>query len=250
MKRFTKLTALMLSFVLLLGGCGFLDMPETTESPFTFEYGYDPEYELIRQGRLVFNITKFWIVDNAAEFPEEDRIPEGEYVSYCIYDENGMGVSMHYPECVQDDGSFAEGVYMVMVEFTVTSENAENWTTSDYFEKKNGNGDLVPRGEYEDPYIFGMNMLGLFWAGNACASSRIAYFSQLNEVSHSPWSYAFRVEPGETRTMVVGYFINIDDSTGEPYDVNELTYKARNNGRGTVSISVGDLLVKNEAIID
>ena len=249
MKKFAKLAMLMMSFVLLLSGCELSDRPEPTEQTtalLTFEYGYDPEYELIRQGRLVFNITKFWIVNNVAEFPEEDRIPVGEYVSYCVYDENGMGVPMYYPECVQDDGSFAEGTYMVMVEFTVTSENAENWTTSDYFEKKNG--DRVPRGSYEDPYIYEMGMLGQLWAGKECASSRIAYFSHLNEVSHSPWSYTFRIEPGATRTMVVGYFIHINDSTGEPFDVSELTYRAYNNARNTVSISLGDQLTKNEAI--
>lgn len=243
MKQFAKLAILVMSFVLLLSGCELSDRPEPTEQTaalLTFEHGYDPEYEWIRQGRLVFNITKFWIVDNVAEFPEADCIPEGEYVSYCVYDENGMGVPMHYPECVQDDGSFAEGVYMVMVEFTVTSENAENWTTSDYFEK---NGDRVPRGSYADPYIFGMGMHGLLWAGDDCASSRMAYFSHLNE-SKNLWSYTFRIEPGQTRTMVVGYFVNIDDSTGEPYDVDELTYKTHNNGRNTVSVPVGDFLTK------
>lgn len=248
MKRFIKLIALVLSFVCLLGGCRMPNDLNQSEYLLTFEYGYDSDYELIKQGRLVFNITKFWTVDNVAEFPEQDRIPVGDYVSYCIYDENGMGVPICYPECVQDDGSFAEGAYMVMVEFTVTSENAENWTTSDYFEKKNG--DQVPRGAYEDPYIYEMGMLGLLWAGEVCASTRVAYFSHLNEVSHSPWSYAFRIEPGETRTMVVGYFINIDDSTGEPFDVNKLSYRVYNNARNTVSVPVGDFLTQNEVITD
>lgn len=227
MKNLTKLTALLLSFMILLSGCSFLDRPDQTGLPFTFELAYDSKYEFIRHGRLVYTITKFWVVDNVAEIPEEGGFRE-DTASICITDEDGMGVPYHYPdEIVMEDGSFIGGTYMVMVEFAVTSEDAEAWTCNDYREgaKEAGKG---PRGPYEDPYIFSPEkVMGAFFENGLSVSSNITYFSAYDEFPESR-QCIFRLEPGETRTLVVGCFINID--AGEVPDVNDLFFEVRNNG--------------------
>lgn len=230
MKNLTKLTALLLSFMILLSGCSFLGRPDPTGLPFSFELAYDEQYEMIRHGRLVYTVTKFWTVDNVADLPEKGGIRDDGWASYCTYDENGMGVAMLYPECVQEDGSFAENGYLVMVEFTVTSEDAENWTSNDYREgfKEAGRG---PRGKFEDPYIFNvMEVFEAFWAGGSCASSSVAYFSELFELSNLGNGYDYRIEPGEERTMVLGFFVSINDKTGEMYIVQDLALKVYDRG--------------------
>lgn len=210
------LIALFLCFVLLMSACS-LEQPSNYDTlPYTFQDSSDSGS--LRNGRLIYTITKFWIVDNVVDIPEEGGIRGTSQCYYYYYTEDGDAELIRFPDCVLEDGSFAGGTYMVMVEFTVTSEDAENWTDTDRYEDGRLRGSV-----FTDPYNFSLaNIARVAPEGaeyHVSASFEKAYYSALNDTDDHP--YSFRLLPGETRTFVIGYFINCK-SADENWDVSKL----------------------------
>ncbi len=195
--------------------------------PFKFEY--TTAYDNLRNGRLIFTIDKSWVVTNVADIPEEGGIrTDRNYIM--IYDDfRGPGekqIAYWYPEdVVLEDGSFVKGTYFVMIQMTVTSEDAENWT----------NEDIGPNGGakswWPDPYIFEIPC-SLKYPKRTSYSTQIAYFSDLWSVEAGN-GYQFYLEPGQTKTLVFGYLIQDDWDTYEPCELSKLRLRIALNGAYT-----------------
>lgn len=212
MKRFTKLTALVLSIALILSACGLFEKEDANKLPITFEY--NTKDDVLRNGRLVFTINGIRIIDNIADLPEEGGIRDDGFI-YTVYHTDGKCEALEYPELVQPDGSFAAGTYMVLVEMTATSEDAERWTTEDLNDLGN------PLGGYSNPYWFAAEWTcALYTKSREAASRGIAYFSLL-EPHFGNW-YLFELLPGETKEIIVGFFVDEDCDTEKPYELDEL----------------------------
>lgn len=142
MKKSIKLTALLLSFVLLLNGCSLFEGNESEKLPITFEY--NSEQDVLRNGRLIFTIDSVRVIDNIADLPKAGGIRDDGFI-YTVYHIDGKCEALEYPELVRADGSFASGTYMVLVEMTATSEDAEMWTTEDLNANGGSKGGILTR---------------------------------------------------------------------------------------------------------
>ena len=235
-----KWIAVALCLVLVLAGCTPAISWETPvadrspgmddqdgELPFTFvKSAEDGE---LRNGKLTVTINRSWVVTNQNEFPEAGGVRSDEWwpVVYSRYNDAGVLEQRWYPgDIVQEDGSFAQGVYFVLIEMTLTSEDAENWTWDD----KMGNGGS--KGSVPDPYMFSIPG-GLQYPGSQSADTGWAYFSALYEVADVGAGYEFYLMPGETRTIIAGFMVDANPETGEPYDISELKYRISLDGGHT-----------------
>ena len=174
---------------------------------------------------MTVTINRSWIVTNDADFPEEDRIRSDyqRYTIYTQYHEDGSQEDYWYPqELVQDDGSFVGGAYFVMVELTLTSEDAENWTREDSYETTGG------MGAWSDPYIFD-TIGGVWYPDHPSEDTSCNYFSELYSVSKD-LGYIMYLYPGETKTVVLGWLIQCDPDTCEPYKYEDLRYVVHYGG--------------------
>ena len=136
---------------------------------------------------------------SAEDFPNAENVRLLEGTWYVRYD---------YPNWVEDDGYFGDGVYLILVDVTATNVGAENYTTADRY------SEIWPRGQYDDPYIFGASVVpvltdisGTYWLNE---NSRLwytqpVYFSLLNQRSEHP--FAFRLAPGESITYTLGFLV-------------------------------------------
>lgn len=212
MKKSIKLTALLLIFVFLLSGCNLFEVDESDKLPIMFEY--NTEYDVLRNGRLTYEITGFRVIYNIANLPEAGGIRDDGFV-YTVVCLDDRDEAIEYPELVQSDGSFANDTYMVLVEMTVTSENAEMWTSKDLNEYGK------PAGSYDDPYLFSIEWsCDLYTRSRKAAAKMIAYFSELNQ-NLGNW-YNFRLLPGEAKAVTVGFFVSEERATQAPYDISDL----------------------------
>ncbi len=142
---------------------------------------------------------------SAEDFPNAENVRLLEGTWYVRYD---------YPNWVEDDGYFGDGVYLILVDVTATNVGAENYTTADHY------SDGRPRGEYDDPYIFwaaGVPVLtdisGTKWIGDRLWYADPAYFSLLNQRSEHP--LAFRLAPGESITYTLGFLVTDHELGGD-----------------------------------
>lgn len=194
--------------------------------PFKFEY--TTAYDNLRKGKLIFTIDKSWVVTNVADIPEEGgiRTDRNYIMTYEDQTEDGEWIGRWYPQdVVLEDGSFIDETYFVMIQMTVTSEDAENWT----------NEDIGPNGGakswWPDPYIFEIPCSLKYPKRQEC-NTQIAYFSELWSVEAGN-GYQFYLEPGQTKTLVFGYLIQEDWDTCKPCELSKLRLRIALNGAYT-----------------
>ncbi len=193
--------------------------------PFKFEY--TTAYDNLRNGKLIFTIDKSWVVTNVADIPAEGGVrTDTGWLLYYEDQREDRTDSYKYPEeVVLEDGSFIDGTYIIMVQMTVTSEDAENWTNEDV----GANGQ--PKSWWPDPYIFEIPCD--LKVGNSRSYDTVyAYFSELWSVEAGN-GYQYYLEPGQTKTIVFGWLIDEDRNTDEPYEVSKLRLRVALNGAYT-----------------
>lgn len=210
--RKAGISVLLLSILVLLSGCFFLEEKEPSITlPFTFEK--TSEHNL-KTGKLIYTISSIHVISNIADIPEEGAVRSNAYI--VCYDGEGNELLYDYPDLVQEDGSFAEGNVMVLVDVTVTSEGAEAWTLSDTDSKGN------PKGLRSDPYVF--DIQGTFdraYPDNRPGHS-LHYYSELEEGEDRDSAFTHRITPGESQAFTIGFFINDDPETGEPFELSKV----------------------------
>ena len=151
----------------------------------------------IDEGKLKHRILGARLITNINDIPKKGGF--FDYSSESVYTIKGNELLYRYPDLIQEDGSFPDGVRMLLVDVEITSEDAENWTV-----------DTWPRGLYEDPYVFSID--GMYWLrenrawnGERCRQWSPDYFSGKDEEREHP--FAYRILPGQTRQFTVGFLI-------------------------------------------
>ena len=212
MKR-TKMRFLVgvLIVTLVLSACAAPAGQNEVKLPYTFEG------EGTRSGSWVRTIERYWVVTNIADLPEAGGIRDDGLYSAPFYAEDGSCDSLQYPdELLMEDGSFAGGAYLLMVEITITNIDAVNWCVEDLDERG------IPKGAYPDPYTTGAG-ISIARTNLETRDPSYAYSSELYSVKYEgACGREIRVLPGETKTVIVGFFVGEDHETSEPYELSKL----------------------------
>ena len=176
----------------------------------------------IKSGELRYHITRAWTAR------DESQIPEGKFKPYCNVnlsllegDETdpiiGFWIQGGTPTFIRGDGSFDEGMYMIFVELEIKNLDCSSYVLGE------GGGTL------NDPYLFGgQYLLELTDAGNTRRTYWPDFYSFYGESfdAEAAGAYenynaanaclAFRLEPGETRTVTLGFIISNDSGAPLP----------------------------------
>ena len=117
------------------------------------------------------------------------------------------GRLIRYPDFIQDNGDLIPGFYLLLVNMTVTSEDAVAFT------RRDSNSSGIVRGQYDDPYVFRADNLlslieinmdnngGIIGAGDVY----LCYYSGLNQ--RAEHGMAFRLEPGKSIDFDLGFLV-------------------------------------------
>ena len=162
-------------------------------------YTYQAGTRNLKSGSLSCVIQSVVLVDDVAELPN----PAGFISDAAVTIQDGEDyLDLRYPDFIQDQGKLLPGVYLVLLNLTVTSQDAVCYTNLERDENNR------PLGLYADPYIFRADSLvylqdlapgvDLYWL--------IAYFDALGRQPEHPLS--FRLEPGESRTFTLGFLVS------------------------------------------
>lgn len=199
-------------------------LPEPTfGTPEPFQVmSYDYKGNMFAAGNLVVTVLDAWVVDHIDEMPAEG----GMYP----YDWNlnmGEGWTVYYDDLedfVQEDGSFEEGVFLVMVKTTV-----ENMDASVYIPEND-------QFKYQDPYMFRLqNMIVL--SELDINRKWTASYSSLYE-SHPDHPMAIHLGPGEAVELTVGFWVG-DNWDGSTRDLSNLAAACKETPDGWVKIPLG-----------
>lgn len=248
MKRIRKpALALLMAFCFALSGCqeGAKQIPDyflnqesagpslpdsepsgESESPqqLTFELTPEQDPDMI-QGKLIFTLTGARVVTR------EQDIPEGGIAGEPAVVFNGDGTETIYScrerEFIREDGSFVDGVYMILLDVTVESQDFLYKTKDE-------------KGPFYDPYLFRSQFF--FWIkdpndgygiGSARGYYNINFYSGFGENVNAEdreryeaynvdnYNLAVRILPGESKSITLGYVIgnNLD---GTPRNLEDL----------------------------
>lgn len=198
---------------------------ELSQKQLSFEETPETDGNM-KSGKLIYTLTGARAVNHAADIPEGSFSDSGGYL---FMFPDGKEALYTYPEFIQEDGSFIDGAYLVLVDFTVESQDAVCKTPDDV--EPDGTGG----GKYSDPYIFQADSFFPVYdtsqadpsnpdsAGNRYRSYYLAFFSMLNNREEHP--YAFRLLPGETVGLTVGYLVG-DNVDGTPNDLTNVCVRS------------------------
>lgn len=178
----------------------------------------------VQSGQLRYHMTRAWTAH------DESRIPEGGFKPYCnvnlrlitgneadpvtFWSEGGT------PTFIHEDGSFDEDMYMIFVELEITNEDCSTEVIDE-------TGPYTT-GYLTDPYLFGgQYLLELTEAGNTGRTYEPSFYSFYGEgfdpeglnirgYNFADACLAFRLEPGETRTVTLGFIISNDRGVTPP----------------------------------
>ena len=184
------------------------------ESPYTFPdtnsfstsmlFEQSAETSWMASGSILHQINRIRIVSKAKDIPESGGFKE--YDPVCIYDRNGKETTWQYPDFIGNDGSFSDGIRILLIDITVTSNNAVNWTINDLDDDGN------PLGLYDDPYVFRLDGSYILETESNDKeypfSWNWSYFSGMDSDSHHP--YAYKLLPGEVKEYTIGFLIGTD----------------------------------------
>lgn len=183
-------------------GTGGAGEPE----PLVFEIvPGDTRAGLLRSGKLILTVEGARAASRAADVPEGGFKQTDDFV---ILSNGSEETEYKFQNCVQADGSFREGVRLILVDFTLESQDAENETA----EEAGEHGRY--QGKYQNPYIFRADSLFYLMnaseaaqkasgSGSLTAVSRPSFFSLYGQLEEH--DFAFELLPGETIRFTLGY---------------------------------------------
>ncbi len=157
---------------------------------YDYSWTSNGEDDRIGYGELVYSLKKVKVVDSLADMPgEEDHFLRD--FARAVYYENGQETVVSYPDYVLEDGSFDHGIRLVLAEIEVTSHDAEG---------------LDDEHGYSDPYVFRSDaIMFLQDTGDNDRQYYLGYFDQYGSCEEH--SLLYRLEPGETTTVTIGFII-------------------------------------------
>lgn len=189
------------------------------ESSLTFECtpgDFGARY--LVSGKLIYTVTGARAVSDRAGIPEGAFQKSADDV---LMFPNGEGVEYRYPDFIQEDGSFIDGAYLILVDMTVESQDAANLTAAEVDE----NG---VKGKYDSPYIFRADYFfcltdlseeGQTGGLDSPIIQHPKFFSLCGQ--REEHSFAFELLPGETIAFTIGFLVG-DYPSGAPRSLSEL----------------------------
>lgn len=197
-----------------------------------FEYSVETAPDKILSGKMQFTISNPRVANHKNDIPGGDFSgavadiwKNGEVKEYVCY-------SQRFPSFILDDGSFVEGVKLIMVDVTVTNIDAKMRTQKDADAEGKGGG------LYTDPYIFRVDSLLCFTDTEKSSGAEstfggvssegnypllnASYFSLLDQCEEH--SFAFDLEPGETKTFTVGIVVG-NNENGSDRDISTMAVR-------------------------
>ena len=175
---------------------------------FPVTYTIQSPWHSLKSGKLVCTFHGIRLSDDISELSN----PEGFRSDAAIFCVDNLS----YPEFIQEDGQFVPGVYLLLVNITVTSDGAVSNTRRDRDSMGN------PLGQFDDPYLFRSDDLVFVVDLAPELTSRgfigtyaMAYFSDMNRRAEHP--VVFRLEPGESIDVTVGFLVSDIQQGGDTY---------------------------------
>lgn len=175
------------------------------------------EYRNLKTGSLccTFSNARFAYRLRDLPTPDTSHFRDGQSLFF-LRDNEEILVDLDDTEFIQEDGNFFAGAYIVLVDVTVISHNATDWTASETYIQSDGT--KVPAGEYYDPYLFRADTLvwlsdlsieTINYEGSSEPDSyrtqSLNYFSELGEIQEDP--LLFRLEPGDEISFTIGFLV-------------------------------------------
>lgn len=180
-----------------------------TEAGLPVSYTIEPPSHSLRAGKLICSFRNIRLTDSM----------EGLKLSCFRWDANIYfeGQNLKSPAFLAEDGEhFVPGVYLLLVDVTVKSDGAESCTRRD----RDKWGNLL--GEFDDPCLFRADDL-LFIVDLAPELTSKGYFGAYSMDYYSGMGLRaehplmFRLEPGESVDMTVGFLVSDVRRGGDTY---------------------------------
>ena len=214
-------------------------IPEKNER---YEQEYDGFYELgdtielqidNGEGTIKLTVTECQVItkDEEGLDPKKFQKIDGQPVWAATY-EDGTKQRYVYPQFVQEDGSFLEGISILMVRVRVENVNA----------RLNDRRIVSAGGEYNFSAKSLFQMVSSKWHRPTYDSlwyriqQEPCYFSEMNGVfsdSKGDHAWIFTLEPGESTEFVLGFYLSDERARGEEKlsEIRLVTYDTI-NGHG------------------
>lgn len=181
------------------------------------------ERRCMKYGTLRFQFSNVRAVNSVSDMPEgELSMAKCSTPLDIVFNKDGTKryVTTEDSDFVQPDGKFYPGAYIVLVDVTVYSDGAVEYTTEDYCSHGG-----YPMGSYADPYLFRADVIKL--ADLSIASpgygeeDDIVTFYNIRECYYSLYGCCeenpmlFRLTPGETLTYTLGFLVGDKQQGGK-----------------------------------
>ena len=168
----------------------------------------------IEVGTLYYTITRTSILQNVNN-TGIGGIRESAIVG--VYDTEGNLIMYHYPECVDENGDLVEGANLVVMDITVTSQDAVNFRTN----KATG---VQTRRYADNPFLFRADEIA--YLVDLAEEPTIdytyydaVYFSQMGFFDEHEMAY--EVLPNDSVSFRIGYLIG-NRPDGSPVELSDL----------------------------
>ena len=168
----------------------------------------------IKEGALLFTVRNPRIVNRKQDIPEGGFRDD----SYSVLPKE-KGEIVYYPDFIEENGNFTEGVYLLLVDVRVYSDNATAYTKNDL------DSGGVPRSLYDDPFFFRADPLI-----NVCTTPYyieresqfycMDFYSLMGQCDVHP--NGFRLEPQQEICFTVGFILD-DIQFGGRMDLSKIS---------------------------
>lgn len=197
------------------------------------------EYRNLKFGSLSCSFSNARFVNNMHDLPTigKQYLRGGQSI-YMLSEGTETRVDVVDQHFTDQNGSFFDGVYLLLVDVRVTSNNATDWTS--YETHTQSDGTQVPAGEFTDPYLFRVDSIVSLsdtsiettnYEGSSGPDSyytrSINYYSRMGENPENP--ILFRLEPGDEITFTIGFLVG-DNRKGGPNDLTCLVLSDYSGG--------------------
>lgn len=168
----------------------------------------------IEVGTLYYTITRASVLENIS-IASMGGIRENAIM--CIYDAEGNQTMYYYPECADDEGNLVPGGKFVVLDITVTSQDAVNFIT----DPATG---VQSRRYADNPFLFRADEIAYLVDITEAAEEGYTYYDAVffNEMGYfEEHEMAYEVLPGDSISFRIGYLVG-NRPDGTPINPSDL----------------------------
>lgn len=174
----------------------YSDAPDSEPFPIVFRCSHAGD------GAILVSVNSAIILNHRDDLPNPDAFLEN--FAYARGGEMDNPTLYKYPDIFCEDGNLQEGIYMVLLDVTVSNPDG---ATSRY---RNSADEWV--NHYDDPYMFQAQSLCELIRGESTTGKRIrlSYFTAKNDKLDNP--DCFLLNPSEEVTFQLGFLVGYEVS--------------------------------------